>query len=114
MSHHWNELRGRLDCSPHSGTSRTLDEALKDLTVRVQDAERLPRKSIDVGKFPHGQLDPADRGTFRYTITTNPAAQIIRIDFGGPVTAVGLTVAECEALVGELERAKLELRGITQ
>ncbi len=63
-------------------------------------------------QFPHGKVDPADKGRFRYQVTANPTAQIVRIDFGSPVTAVGLTLAEVDEMIESLTAAAWELRGV--
>lgn len=109
MSHHWNEnevgfFASREISERQASADRARDELLKDVAdIRAKMDKR----------FPHGQLDPADHGKFRYNVSANPTAQIVRVDFGAPVSAIGLTLAETEQLIEALTEAAFKLRGIS-
>lgn len=114
MSHHWNETPGESQSQlatlfPPTEESRAIADriaALKAGLTPTTDTPDVPER------FPHGKIGPRDKGQFRYTITGNPTAQIVRVDFGAQVTAIGLTPDEAQQMVDDLKAALWELRGI--
>ncbi len=82
--------------------------AVEDLGLKVKE-ETSP---CAASGSTNDKVAPSDKGKFRYALTANPTAQIVRVDFGSPVSAIGLTLAEAEGMAAELTRAMWELRGI--
>lgn len=57
------------------------------------------------GEFPQGKIDETDEGELQIAICYDPHADIIRIDFGKPVSWLGLDVGTTEALLIALKDA---------
>lgn len=109
MSHHWPEDEAAI-----RERTRQLNEMFQS-DLGATERERFRNQyegTFPPPQFPHGQLDPGDKGLFRYDVTANPTAQIVRVDFGTPIAAIGLTYDETMSLVEALTAAAFKLRGI--
>lgn len=42
------------------------------------------------GKFPHGRLNEHDEGELRFGIAADPDAEIVILNFGTPVSSLGM------------------------
>lgn len=58
------------------------------------------------GLFPYGRLNPDDEGQLRMAVGVKqgPLGKVVVIDFGKPVTWLGLPVKEARELVGLILR----------
>ncbi len=63
-------------------------------------------------KWPEGRLGACDDGELSYAIAADPKSGVIKIDFGKPVTWIGLSLDAANQLRDILSEKILELRGI--
>lgn len=63
--------------------------------------------------WPGGRMGGDDDGQLAYAITTDAVRGVILLDFGKPITWVGLDVKSATELRDNLTERILELRGIT-
>lgn len=79
------------------------------IDAAIEGAEmKKPLKLGATGRFPEGKLNSDDEGELRFEVAFDPLNGIVRIDFGKPVTWLGLSpetaIAFAELLLKAAQR----------
>jgi hypothetical protein len=76
-----------------------------EIIRNIRDAaERLGEPVGSTGDYPEGQISTADLGGLRFAITADRDTRRVLLDFGTPVTWVGLLPAQARQLAALLVR----------
>jgi len=108
MSHHWTE-----NSEVVKAMQAAVPDDLKDKASEIADRIAEMRELGPTGAHPHGQLDPKDAGEIRLNVLADTRSKVVRMNFGAPITAIGLTYDEAMALSDMLTREAYKLRGIS-
>lgn len=61
-------------------------------------------------EYPHGRLNGDDDGSLAMVVTADRSKQVVVIDFGKPVTWIGLGPSDVEGLISLLQTQLLALQ----
>ena len=62
------------------------------------------------GEFPEGKIDPSDKGAIKYRVGADQKTQFVIMEFGTPVTWLGLKKNDAIALANSLVIHALTLK----
>lgn len=86
---------------PHHGDSPMSDDMRKAFEAdqqRLRERHQQQREGTTKRAYPEGRLAPDDEGELAFTVEGDEDAQVVKVDFGKPVTWVAIPPQQAVAL----------------